>query len=47
MDHNQDLLLSELNFQKKENYALKEDITVMTKKLAEVIYDNNLYHDYL
>ena len=44
MDHNQDLLLSELNLQKRDNDALQEEITMMTKKMAEVIYANNLYH---
>ena len=44
MDHNQDLLLSELNLQKKDNLALQLEINMMTKKMAEVIYANNLYH---
>ena len=35
MDHNQDLLLSELYLQKKDNFALQEEITMMK---------NNLYH---
>jgi hypothetical protein len=44
MDHNQDLLLSELHLQKRDNNALQEEITMLTKKMAEVIYANNLYH---
>jgi hypothetical protein len=44
LDHNQDLLLSELNLQKKNNVTLQADITIMTKRMAKVTYANNLYH---
>ena len=44
MDHNQDLLLSELNLQKRDNIALQAEITIMTKRMAKVTYANNLYH---
>jgi hypothetical protein len=44
MDHNQDLLLLELNLQKKDNIALQAEITIMTKRMAKVTYANNLYH---
>ena len=44
MDHNQDLLLSELNLQNRENYVLQTEITMMTKKMAKITYANNLYH---
>jgi hypothetical protein len=47
MDHNQDLLLSDLNLQKKDNIALQAEITIMTKRMAKVTYANNLYHVYL
>ena len=44
MDQNQDLLLSELNLQKRDNIALQAEITIMTKRMAKVTYANNLYH---
>ena len=44
MDHNQDLLLSELNLQRKDNFVLQEEISMIKKKMAEVIFANNLYH---
>ena len=44
MDHNHDLLLLELNLQKKDNIALQAEITIMTKRMAKVTYANNLYH---
>ena len=44
MDHNQDLLLSELKLQKQDCLTLQDRVAMMNKKLAEVIYANNLYH---
>ena len=45
MDHNQDLLLSELKLQRKDNFALQEDMSMIKKKMADmVIFANNLYH---
>ena len=44
MDHNQDLLLSELKLQRKDNFALQKDMSMIKKKMAEVIFANNLYH---
>ena len=44
MDHNQDLLISELNYQKQECLTLQDKITMLTKKMAEVTFANNLDH---
>ena len=45
MDQNQDFLLSELKLQRKDNFALQEDMSMIKKKMADmVIFANNLYH---
>ena len=44
MNQNQDLLLSELNIQRKNNFVLQEEILMTRKKMADVIFANNLYH---
>ena len=44
MDHNQNLLLSELKVQKEDCLALQTKISLMKKKLADVTFANNLYH---
>ena len=44
MDQNQDFLLSELKLQRKDNFALQEDMSMIKKKMADmVIFANNLY----
>ena len=45
MDHNQDILLSQLKLQRKDYFALQEDMSMINKKRADmVIFANNLYH---
>lgn len=45
MDHNQDILLSQLKLQRKDYFALQEDMSMINKKWADMfIFANNLYH---
>ena len=44
MDHNQDLLLSELKHKKDDCFTLQAKVDMISKKLTEVTYANNLYH---
>ena len=44
LEDNQELLLSELNLQKKEDLVKQQEVALMTKRMADLTYANNLYH---